>query len=394
MEALALRHAAIATSEALGDTGGHISLHINTPKTVNHSPMEGLAQAATEVYGTALPVLAFCYSQNTSVALFVSDRLKVALDLKGSLQELARRAWDEARTDLYAARKTLDIGLAKSPAPAVKERAAITQGRRASVTVIHLHMLSRERSVRLLYGVAERLFRVAEIPPFVVCVTGALGSRGLTLKTPNHGLALTDMLMDVRSGAAGAHYERLIQTAGRLCSVDMPDATPLKRRLWLTPDAHEGLMAALAFYEELNHIASGSGDCVTLKSILNKVTGQHSAMRDTFLKQRALTRRKIGQRMWTVMLDMAPALVPEGSSGSKYNYQRLVQHIRKHSADKAWTRDEIVDLLRKDPLDGVAGKSLDNALVLATQHKLLSTIPGKDGGPCVYSIVAATPRKE
>ena len=148
-------------------------------------PFEGLAQAATEVYGTALPVLAFCYSQNTSVALFVSDRLEVALDLKGSLQELARQAWDEARTDLHAARKTSDMGLTKSPAPVVKERAAISQGLRASVTVIHLHMLGRERSVRLLYGVAERLFRVAEIPPFVICVTGALGSRGLTLKTPH-----------------------------------------------------------------------------------------------------------------------------------------------------------------------------------------------------------------
>ena len=93
------------------------------------------------------------------------------------------------------------------------------------------------------------------------------------------------------------------------------------------------------------------------------------------------------------MLDMAPALVPEGSSGSKYKYQRLVQHIRKHSAGKAWTRDDIVDLLKKDPLDGVAGKSLDNALVLATQHKLLSMTPGEDGGPCVYSIVPGTPRK-
>ena len=81
---------------------------------------------------------------------------------------------------------------------------------------------------------------------------------------------------------------------------------------------------------------------------------------------------------------MAAALSPDGSSSGRFKYERLVQPMRTHDAEKTWTRDDIVELLKKNPVDGLAGKSVDSALRRATQRKLLTST--QDGGLSVNTV--------
>jgi len=191
------------------------------------------------------------------------------------------------------------------------------------------------RLIGTMYDIVVSIFNEASIPPFVVCVSGHLGGRGLTLKDSCHKYVLTDQLYDVPDAAIShrrAHYEQVIQAAGRICSVDIESIESIERTIWLTPKAHEYLSQALNFYNDVSrHICENPGKLWTLEELF-AVPRNDQIVATTFQENHKITRPKVQTTNINTRIQNASELVIDSSSDGntpETQYMAVVQVVEK-----------------------------------------------------------------
>jgi hypothetical protein len=187
---------------------------------------------------------------------------------------------------------------------------------------LYLKMKSGKRFIRACYDLAYNLFDMVNLLPFVVCVSGALGGRALTLKDSKHNRVLTDQYTE--AGPSWRHANQ-IQRYGRLCSVDTCNIT---RTLWCPEETKDMLWQAVKFEEEARrlYIEHNNGSGLEFKeAIMHLTTQNYPVMVQVFQEPKLIAQPRIIAEFSDEMIEAAELCDIDTGRGKNSSEKTLYQ---------------------------------------------------------------------
>ncbi|KAL0485672.1 hypothetical protein AKO1_003335 [Acrasis kona] len=228
----------------------HISLLINTRIIQNSNTVQlELAEALRNKLDSwdcsnvddlkeGVPAVVFVYNQTPeSGSLYLTDELCSILEEKGEkIDDILKKIARNVTTDINTDQNSNDV--------------EIKFNFNEDIQIINIESKPSKlrKLVSTVYDCAYALFSECEINPFVVCITGRMGGRGLRLKDSKHRYVLTDQYIESGRKWTMAY---LIQASGRITSKDKSKA---ERRLWCPKDTRELLELAIDFEMEMRKL--------------------------------------------------------------------------------------------------------------------------------------------
>ena len=392
MQTLQNRYSQIrtATSTVAGEpphpqpAGRHVSLHVNVPRSKSSIKNANLLCAELVQEYTHVPLAAFAWNSGV-IELHLSQKLMASLSSKRRWQQ--HDLCDVVRTTLAATATEWKVP------PTVQ--ASDTGGR-----VISFQFAARHRLISRVYDVVQSIFAEAKAPVFAVCVTGHMGGRGLTMKSTDHSVFLTDQFFDVAScvpvggqRSSSSHFELIVQVAGRLCSVHANGADArVRRTLWTTEESERELKESLGTYEDLMKIVAKSPEANwTLKTLAEKVECSQPSLARAIASGRYMTRRPVQDPVQSAMaaayaVSEAATLIPVADDQVTHGVSRdtiLAELRRLQTRSSPESHGVSADEIARSLLARHAIQVVDQAAANVVAGGVYTRTPNADTSPVV-----------